>query len=353
MSGGVDSTVTAALLLEAGYQVIGLTMLIWDPRIPVDSPIRSGCFGPGEAEDLARARAMAETLGIAHRAIRLTDAYRREVLDWYRSQYLAGRTPNPCALCNPRMKFDILPREARAQGIAFDAFATGHYARIVAPEAPGSTYRLLRGRDPDKDQSYFLARLSQAQLAETLLPLGDLTKHAVREKARALGWASLAESPESQDFFEGEDISALFPAGEGTHPGPILDTDGRRIGTHRGIIYYTVGQRQGLGVATGSKCYVRRICAQTNTIVVASRAETLASGCRIRDPHWVAGTPPPPGMRCRLQLRYRHAGVAGTITPQAPDLWEAQFDEPQFAVAPGQMAVCYADDEVLGGGWID
>lgn len=352
MSGGVDSTVAAALLQEAGFEVIGLTMLIWDPSIRIDGELRNGCFGPGEQEDLEQAQAMADKLGVAHHTIRLSEAYRREVLDTYRAEYLAGRTPNPCAICNPRMKFDLMPAQARAQGIAFDRFATGHYARIVPPSA-GTGFRLLRGLDPAKDQSYFLARLSQRQLAGTLLPLGELTKTQVRAKARELGLSDIADAAESQDFFEGADHGVLFDPDQANRPGPIVDRAGNRIGTHRGIVYYTIGQRQGLGIATGQKCYVSRICARTNTLEVDTREAVMQTGCRVRDVHWIAGTPPLPGIRCHVQLRYRHPGVWCSLggETRAQGLPVA-FDEPQFAVTPGQMAVFYEDNEVLGGGWI-
>lgn len=350
LSGGVDSSVAAALLLEAGHSVIGLTMQIWDPRREVGAVSgRGGCYGPGEAEDLARARDVAARLGIAHHTVPLAADYEREVLEPFRQSYLRGLTPNPCALCNPLLKFDLLPRRAREAGLRFDWFATGHYARIQPPEADGR-YRLRRGLDRAKDQSYFLARLSQQQLAATLFPLGEYDKTAIRVRAVALGFGDLAAQPESQDFFEGEDRGDLFEPGA-ARPGPIVDEDGRQVGTHRGLIYYTIGQREGLGLALGRRVYVKTIDAAANTLVVADHDAVLSTDCRVGDVRWIAGEPPAGSRPLTVQLRYRHPGVEATLTP-AQDAWRVGFAQAQFAVTPGQMAVFYSGDEVLGGGWI-
>ena len=350
MSGGVDSSLAAALLLEAGYEVIGLTMAIWDPDMTLSVSGRSGCYGPGEKDDIAAAEATARRLRIDHHVVSLAGEYRDKVLEPFCTAYLSGCTPNPCALCNPLMKFDLLPKKARAQGILFDRFATGHYARLQPPES-GRGWRLLRGRDTRKDQSYFLARLSQEQLADVLFPLGAMTKDQVREEARRRGLQTAAGRPESQDFFEGEDRGVLFAPGT-VQPGPIVDTAGRQLGTHRGLVYYTIGQREGLGIAAGKRLYVKEIIAATNTLVVAERTAALTSQCQVRDFHWIAGVPPDAHRRLGVQCRYRHAPAEVQLQPLATDRWRLDFAEPQFAVAPGQMAVLYAGDEVLGGGWI-
>lgn len=350
MSGGVDSAIAAWLLKEQGYAVTGLTMSIWDPKHPVTATKQNACYGPGEAEDIASARATAERLGIPHHTISLVEDYERWVLDEFRAQHLAGCTPNPCALCNPKLKFGLLPARAREQGIHFDHFATGHYVRIVHDGTAGR-YRLLRGVDPTKDQSYFLARLTQAQLAEILFPLGDKTKNEVREIARFAGFGALTEKPESQDFFAGDDIAVLFN-GAGTQPGPIVDETGRVLGQHRGIIHYTIGQRDGLGIAVGVKVYVKEIRATDNTLVVAPRAGVFADHCRIAALQWIAGDPPDASRQLTARLRYRHTGVATQLTFRSDGTVDLKFAEPQFAVTPGQMAVLYDGDEVLGGGWI-
>jgi tRNA-specific 2-thiouridylase len=325
-------------------------MSIWDSSLPLAAPARSACYGPGEAEDIAAARAAAERLGIPHHTVPLAGEYERCVLDAFRSQHLAGRTPNPCALCNPLMKFGLLPARARELGIRFDRFATGHYARVARDEVTGR-FRLLRGADPAKDQSYFLARLAQAQLAEVLFPLGGMTKDEVRDLARRAGLGALAEKPESQDFFEGDDISVLFN-GAGGGPGPVVDEAGRVLGQHRGIIHYTVGQRDGLGIAVGVKVYVKEIRAETNTLVVAPREGVFSEGCRVTDLQWIAGEPPDAARPLTARLRYRHPGVAAQLTPRPGGAADLRFAEPQFAVTPGQLAALYDGDEVLGGGWI-
>lgn len=350
MSGGVDSTVTAWLLKQQGYEVIGLTMQIWDGSIDLPDEGRSGCYGPGEARDLACARTIAEKLGIQHVTVPLADAYNRCVLDPFREAYRSGRTPNPCVICNQRMKFGLLLDQTRNMGIAFDRFATGHYARIAWDSAQG-IHRLLRGVDTSKDQSYFLSRLTQSQLQATLFPLGDKRKEDVVQLAREAGFSDIADKEESQDFIESDSYDPLFNP-EDSKPGPIVDTRGNEIGKHRGIIHYTVGQRQGLGLAKGERLYVKELRSETNTVVMGARADVFRTGCRAEDVNWISGKPPAPGVSCRAYLRYRHPGVEASLTPLSDDTWEVEFAEPQFAVAPGQAAVFYAGNEVLGGGWI-
>lgn len=349
LSGGVDSTVAAWLLQQQGHELVALTMQIWDGSVALPDEGRSGCFGPGEARDLEAARAVASRLGIRHVAIPLAAAFREGVLDPFRAAYRAGLTPNPCVLCNQRMKFGLLLESARALGIAFDRFATGHYARVDL-DADGR-HRLLTGVDPAKDQSYFLARLTQAQLAQSWFPLGDLHKAETIALARQAGFADAAARDESQDFIEGDDYAALFNP-EDSRPGPIVDTAGRLLGEHRGIVHFTVGQRQRLGVATGERLYVKELRPESHTVVLGRRDEVFSDACRIEQPNWIAGRPPPEGCACVVRLRYRHPGVAATLHALPDGSWLARFGAPQFAVAPGQAAVCYRGDEVLGGGWI-
>ena len=256
-------------------------MSIWDPTLSIKASKKSACYGPGEAEDIDSARETAEYLGIPHHKVSLVDEYEHWVLDNFRSQHLAGFTPNPCALCNPKMKFGFLISRARELGLRFDRFATGHYARVTH-DVTADRFRLLRGADTTKDQSYFLARLNQLQLAEVMFPLGETTKCDVRERARRAGLEKLVEKHESQDFFEGEDISVLF-SNSATRPGHIVDEGGSVLGQHRGIILFTVGQRDGLGIAVGRKVYVKEIRAETNTLVVADREGVYSGGCRLAD----------------------------------------------------------------------
>ena len=351
MSGGVDSTMAAWLLQRQGHRVLGLTMQIWDSSINLPDTGRSGCYGPGEARDIAAAQAAAAQLGIPHHVIGLSAEYKEWVLDYFRSEYRAGRTPNPCVVCNHRLKFGLLLERARSSGIAFDKFATGHYARVETDAATGLV-RLLCGVDAKKDQSYFIARLTQAQLGQLVFPLGAMLKQDVLKLARNNGFDEVAAKEESQDFIESEDYSPLFQPCE-SQPGPITDTAGKVLGQHRGIIHYTIGQREGLGIAAAERLYVKEIRAATNTIILGRRDEVMSDFCRVSEVNWISGAPPADGTECRVRLRYRHAGVAAKLAAEPDGVWRVDFAESQFAVTPGQAAVFYVGDEVLGGGWIE
>lgn len=352
MSGGVDSTVAAWLLKRDGWRVVGVTMSIWDGSVSMPDLGLAGCYGPGEVRDLEQAKAMAARLGIEHRVIRLSDAYQREVLDYFRAEYLAGRTPNPCARCNQRIKFERLPEMARAQGLEFDKFATGHYARVQFDAAPGR-WRLRRGLDPDKDQSYFLARLRQRQLAQLVFPLGERRKEEVKAIARELGWGELADQPESQDFIECEDYSVLF-APNAAPPGDFVTRAGQVLGRHRGIIHYTVGQRKGLNLGGGgTPWYVLEIDAARNRIVVGSRQELYSRTLAAGDLNWIAQAGPSAHpLRGAVQIRQRHRAAPATVSAPAADRLQAVFEEPQLAVTPGQVVVVYDGDAVLVSGII-
>lgn len=353
LSGGVDSSVAAWLLKQAGWQVTGLTMSIWDGSVPIPDAGLSGCFGPGEARDLAAARAAAARIGIEHRVLPLAKEYRQVVLDYFREEYLAGRTPNPCVRCNQRMKFGFLLEAARAQGVAFDRFATGHYARVRFDEASGR-WQLLRGKDVDKDQSYFLSRLRQDQLSQLVFPLGDLRKDEVKAIARERGWDDLADKDESQDFIECADYSVLFRPGD-AKPGDFVTRDGTVLGRHRGIIHYTIGQRKGLELGGGGPPrYVLEIDAARNRVIVGAHEDLYARGLGAHDLNWVglAGSPAQP-LRCRVQIRQRHRAAPATVSAAADGRLEAVFDDPQLAVTPGQIAVVYRDDAVLASGVIE
>ena len=351
MSGGVDSSVAAYLLQKQGYDVIGLTMQIWDGEIKLPDTGRAGCYGPGETRDLESARAAAARLGIPHIAVPLTDQFKRYVLDYFRAEYRAGRTPNPCMICNQRLKFGFLLDRAREQGIAFDLFATGHYARVVRDDATGRC-SLLRGVDRKKDQSYFLSRLTQEQLRQVLFPIGELTKPEVIRLAREAGFNDIAAREESQDFVECDDYSALFQPAD-NRPGPIVDSSGRLLGQHDGIIHYTVGQRGGLKLG-GQKqpLYVIRLEASANRVVVGPANDLLRAEFEVADCNWLVAEPPSVPMEVAVRIRYNHHGCQAVVEPVSAGRVRVRLNEPQRAVAPGQAAVFYRDDLVLGSGWI-
>ncbi|MDZ4182836.1 MAG: tRNA 2-thiouridine(34) synthase MnmA, partial [Candidatus Cloacimonadaceae bacterium] len=251
MSGGIDSTMSALILMEQGYEVIGITMAIWDDSIDIKESIKSGCYGPGEIHDLAAAKKACAELGIEHHVIELKAEFSQNVLSYFCSTYLDGKTPNPCVMCNQRMKFGFLPERARELGLDFDLFATGHYVRRSYDAALGR-WQIHRAIDLSKDQSYFLSFLSQAQLQSVIFPLGELSKAQIRELATRRGFSYLTEKKESQDFLETDDYSVLFEKNAFAE-GDIVDVQNCVIGRHKGLIHYTIGQRRNLGISGQSE----------------------------------------------------------------------------------------------------
>jgi tRNA-specific 2-thiouridylase len=309
----------------------------------------SACYGPGEEADVESAKRICEELGIRHLALDLSAEYKREVLGSFKKGYLNGLTPNPCVLCNRSMKFGILIDAARAAGLDFDRFATGHYARVSFDAASG-LYELRRALDMSKDQSYFLSGLSQERLSLCEFPLGSMLKSDVFAIAREAGWTELAAKPESQDFIEGE-YASLFDAAE-MSKGPIIDASGRVVGVHNGLPNYTVGQRKGLGVG-GLKepFYVIGKDAASNTLIVGLKDELAASGVRAARFNWVSCAPRTEPFRAQARLRSsQRYGVESEIRPSPDGSLTAIFSEPQFAVAPGQTLALYDGDVLLGGG---
>lgn len=346
LSGGVDSSVAAAILKRQGHEVVGITMRIYDESWGISEGAKHACFGPGEKEDIEISQRIADALGIPYHVIDLRAEYKERVLDYFRDEYLAGRTPNPCVRCNSLLKFGFLVDKARAAGLDFDAFATGHYARIG--ERRGKPC-LMKGLDRSKDQSYFIYRLSPEQLARTAFPLGDFTKAHVRSLAREFGLET-ADLPESQDFISGGDYSPLFrqsPLSEGD----IVDDSGKVVGRHRGIAYYTIGQRRGVGVAAGDPVYVSRIDAQRNRIVVSPEKEIFSSALVARDVFLQC--PEEKTFSACARIRQNHAPVESRASMQPDGNLRVEFSAAQRGVAPGQSVVLYDGEYVAGGGVIE
>lgn len=344
MSGGVDSSLAAALLKEAGHEVVGITLHLWDED---ETRLSESMCCSQEMTDSARR--VAAQLGIGYYVFNYQREFRRRVIETFLDGYAQGYTPNPCLACNRDIKFRALLN--RADALGFDYVATGHYARIAARE---DGYTLLRGVNVDKDQSYMLYMLGQPELRRLMFPIGELSKTEVRELARARGLAS-ADRPESQDicFVPGGDYRNLLreerPAS--LVPGPIVDAAGNTVGQHGGLPLYTVGQRRGLGVATGSAVYVTGHDLARNTLVVGP-AETLRRATlRAHGVVYTPGAPVEPFV-CSVQLRSHADAVAATVEPMAAGQALVRFTEPQRAVAPGQAVVFYDGDTVIGGGLI-
>ena len=346
MSGGVDSSVAALLLLRAGHEVSGILMKLW-PGPEAPAPVKSACYGPDEAGDIRAAAGVCDALGIPLHVLDCAGDYEDLVLRYFREGYAAGTTPNPCVRCTQLVKFGVLPRAARASGLAFDRFATGHYARVERDERSGR-FLLRRAADAAKDQSYFLYRLGQDQLAASLFPLGGLMKAQVRTIAREAG-LPVHDRKESQDFYGG-DIGDLV--GPGAGEGDIVDRDGRVLGRHRGVRLYTIGQRKGLGLASPVPLYVLAIDAAANRLVVGPEEATLRRTADVRDCVWGPFEALAGPMEVRVKVRSGGRPVPAVIRALDGGGCRVDFAEPVAAVAPGQSAVFYDGDTVAGGGII-
>jgi tRNA-specific 2-thiouridylase len=341
LSGGVDSALAASLLAERGFSLIAVTL-----RLRAEEP-----WGPVPLpEAIDRARRVSRQLDIPFCLIDAEESFQREVVDPFIAEYGAGRTPNPCVRCNCFIRFGFLLEQALAMGA--QALATGHYA-VVRHTPQG--YQLLRGRDRDKDQSYFLYRLTQAQMAHIIFPLGALTKEEVRKSARQRGLPP-ADQAASQDVcFLGDGDYRLFLSEQAPHelrPGPIRDSTGRVLGQHQGLAAYTIGQRKGLGISAPERLYVLSIRPEDNALIVGTAQEMGQTACQVEEMHFTSGKAPTSPFRAHAQIRYRARLAAVTVHPESGARTRVVFDSPRRDIAPGQSLVLYHDDVVLGGGII-
>jgi tRNA-specific 2-thiouridylase len=344
MSGGVDSAVAAGLLARQGYDVIGITMRLWTLEDP-DAPVgKKRCCSVEDTDDARRA---ADVLGIPHYVLNMEREFHERVIDYFVREYGRGRTPNPCLACNEHVKFRALLD--RAVALDADYLATGHYARI---ERRGAGYALLRAADPAKDQSYVLYPLGQAELAKTLFPVGRYEKPAIRALAREMR-LELAEKPDSADicFVPDGDYRAFVSRRLSQAPGEVRDGAGNVLARHDGIAGFTIGQRRGIGVAAGEKRFVTSIDAARNVITVGPEEDLLTRTLAAEDVNWVEGAPDG-AVRCDVKIRYRTAAAPAIVTPLDGRRARVDFERPQRAITPGQAAVFYDGERVLGGGLI-
>jgi tRNA-specific 2-thiouridylase len=346
MSGGVDSSVAAALLVEQGYEVVGMMMRLWSEPGSPGAPIANRCCTP---DQMADARRIADQLNIPFYVLDTKEHFRQTVVQFFIDAHAQGLTPNPCIQCNRQIRFTYLLNQA----LALDAnyLATGHYARIRQSD---SGYQLLKGVDETKDQSYVLHVLNQEKMAHTLFPVGEYTKVEVRELARKFG-LPVASKHDSQDLCflgDGDYRRFLREYGPAQKPGPILDGNGRVLGQHTGLANYTIGQRKGLGISAPQPLYVRQKDASQNALIVATRDELGQRSLLARDVNWLAGAPPVGPIPAQVKVRYKAQGVAAMVEDVGNGRVRVQFQEPVFGVTAGQGAVFYDGEVCLGGGII-
>lgn len=346
LSGGVDSSVAALILKQQGHEVVGATMSIWGKDgMAAKSGHKNACYGPDEKEDIEEARKIAAQIGIPYYVFNCVEQYEQIVLDNFKSEYIQGRTPNPCVWCNALVKFGVLPLIAKENGIEFDKFATGHYARV---EEKDGRFLLKRGLAPHKDQSYFLYRLKQEQLKNIILPLGNYTKDQIRKIAKDNG-LEVAEKPDSQDFYDG-DYNELLGVKE--KDGNIVDLDGKVLGHHKGIWNYTIGQRKGIGVSATEPLYVLELRKDTNEVVIGPADKTFKKELTAVNLNWIAFDKLENERKVYAKIRSTQQPTPVTLTPNGDDV-DVVFDELQKSIAIGQSVVFYDEDVVLGGGVID
>lgn len=372
MSGGVDSTLTAFMLKQKGCKVIGVTMSLWDGKLPQiknqnpDKPIKEACYGPGEEENIAECEKFCKENDIEYHVIDVKEQYQKKVLDYFKKEYRSGRTPNPCIMCNRKIKFGAMLEGIEKLGIKYDYFCTGHYAKIVQPEEGvfGSDKKpcMISGAtDVSKDQTYFLYRVPSSILEKVRFPLATMKKADVFKLAEQVHLEA-AKREESQDFV-GEEYFDMIFSDKPSISGDIIDLDGHILGRHRGIEHYTVGQRRGLGVAVNYPVYVHSIDAKNNIVVLAPNDALNSAGLIADDFVWPANIEPKDSIEAMVKIRLASRPVACKIERYIPNSsdqketfvgqpWKITFETPQRAVAPGQSAVLYKDGVIIGGGII-
>lgn len=347
MSGGVDSSAAAALLLEQGYDVVGITLKLW----PQDCVSRAEdkCCGPQAVMD---ARSVSHKLRIPYYLVDEAEDFQKQVINYFAEEYKAGRTPNPCVMCNEKLKFGTLISRARQLGAEY--IATGHFARVEQNPETGR-HLLKKGKDPKKDQSYFLFSLKQEQLARSLFPLGELTKNDTREIARE-SHLKTAEKEESMEicFVPDKDYGKFLQQANlvQKHKGEIVDTHGRVLGQHDGIEFYTIGQRKGLGISSPNPLYVIELDPVNNRVIVGGESELDRDEFEVERCNWIPFEDPPESFEATIKIRYNHPGARGTVRPQSNGSAKIKLHAPQRAITPGQACVFYEEDLVIGGGWI-
>ncbi len=347
MSGGVDSSVAAAILKDKGYDVTGVTMSIWNGQLLDEYKGKHACFGPDEEQDIKTAKDVCDKSGIPYQVIDLKKEYAKIVLRYFSDEYKDGRTPNPCIVCNAKMKFGLLLDKILEKTPDLDKFATGHYVRTEFDTKTGR-HLLLKGNDPKKDQSYFLYRLTQQQLSRCMFPLGELIKDDIRiiAKQKELGFDHI---PESQDFIAGGysqmiDIEAK--------DGDIIGPDNKVLGRHKGYFNYTIGQRKGLGIAYPEPLYVIGIDKEKNEVLIGTKEELYGDCFRAKDLNWISIEKLDKCMNVTAKIRYRHADESAYIEPLEGGEVLVKFEKPQRSITPGQSVVFYNNDIVIGGGII-
>ncbi|OHD12968.1 MAG: tRNA 2-thiouridine(34) synthase MnmA [Spirochaetes bacterium GWD1_27_9] len=346
LSGGVDSSTVAAILKDKGYDVTGITMKVWDGSINA-SGVKSACYSSDEGEDIEDIKKLCDYLKIPFYEVDLINEYKEIVLEYFKNEYKEGKTPNPCVICNSKIKFKLLLDRALSLGLEFDYFATGHYAKIEFNKE-NARYMLKKAKYLPKDQSYFLSFLKQEQLSKVMFPLGDSTKEEVREIAKKFGLHTHDKS-ESQDFYSGDHKELL----EQSQKGKIIDIDGKVLGSHNGISNYTIGQRKGLGISSTKPLYVIGINKEKNQVIVGEEDKLYHNKFIAKNVNWISIDKPTKEIRAKARIRYKHEEDWAKITHISEEDYFVEFDTPQKSITPGQIAVFYQDDIVLGGGIIE